>query len=273
VHLCLADVVTHNTAILGVTGSGKSYLAFWLIEGLIAQGIRVLVLDVSRQHYVFLQKHNPFQIKGPENITEWLDGKDPLAIHQFATSSNYPQTTSLVVARALDWLEKKVKLKAGENEPAHLCIVIEEAHSLIPEWNQVAQRGDESYVNYTARTILQGRKYGMGCVVVSQRTANVTKTILNQCNTIIALQSFDQTGLDFLSNYMGESYAHAISTLPTQHAVLVGKASSSTRPILFAITDLASEWTQPPERPTPDVVEQGLAPGGMEAASGATEAC
>lgn len=258
VHLSLPDLVTHNTAIIGVTGSGKSYLAFWMIEGLIRSGIRVLVLDVSRQHYVFLKDHNPYQIKEPDDTATWLNGDDKLAIHQYATSGNYPLTTSRIIANTLEWLEGQVKLKAGENEPAHLCIVIEEAHSLIPEWNQVAQRGDESHVNRTARTILQGRKYGMGCVIISQRTANVTKTILNQCNTIVALQSFDQTGLDFLSNYMGESYAHAISTLPSQHAVLVGKASSSTRPILFQIRDLGSAWgsDHPPE---------GEAGGGTEA--------
>src|SRR5258708_35523253 len=82
----------------------------------------------------------------------------------------------------------------------------------------------------------------MGSLVVTQRTANVTKTILNQCNTIFALQSFDQTGLDFLKNYMGEEYSRTISTLPVRTAVLVGKASSSTRPILFQIEDFTNRW-------------------------------
>jgi hypothetical protein len=31
VHVKIADIITHNTAIIGVTGSGKSYLAFHLI--------------------------------------------------------------------------------------------------------------------------------------------------------------------------------------------------------------------------------------------------
>jgi DNA helicase HerA-like ATPase len=49
----------------------------------------------------------------------------------------------------------------------------------------------------TARAILQGRKYGLGCLLVTQRTANVTKTILNQCNTTFAMRMFDDTGKDF----------------------------------------------------------------------------
>jgi hypothetical protein len=120
--------------------------------------------------------------------------------------------------------------------------VLEEAHSLIPEWNQVAMEGDKQQVNRTARVLLQGRKFGLGALIISQRTANVTKTMLNQCNTVFAMQSFDQTGLDFLRNYMGEEYAQTISTLPTRHCILVGKASSSTRPIMVHVTDLAGHW-------------------------------
>jgi len=98
-------------------------------------------------------------------------------------------------------------------------------------------------VNRAARKVLQGRKYGLGSVIVTQRTANVTKTILNQCNTIVALQSFDQTGLDFLRNYMGETYSQAMSTLPRFHGVLIGRASCSRRPVIFSIKDLKGKWT------------------------------
>ena len=242
VHANLDDIVTHNTALIGVTGSGKSYLGFWLIEGLIKSGIKVLVLDISRQYWIFLKGHKPFPIKTENEIDQWLKTDQLIGIHQYASSTSYPKTTADIVYNVFKHLESTVKLKPGSNEPARICVVFEEAHSLIPEWNQVAQQGDTNQVNRTARTILQGRKYGLGCVVISQRTANVTKTILNQCNTILALQSFDQTGLDFLSNYMGSSYANTISTLPTRHAVLVGKASSSTRPILFSIQDLSGYW-------------------------------
>jgi hypothetical protein len=242
VHLDLNDLVTHNTAILGVTGSGKSYLAFWIIHGLVRHGIKILILDISRQHWEFMKDLAPTQIKTVDEVEAWFKSSSYVGVHQFAPSTNYPQTTAEIVQRLFQQLEKLVKLIPGENEPARVCVVLEEAHSLIPEWNQVAQKGDEAYVNRTARTLLQGRKYGLGCLVISQRTANVTKTILNQCNTILGLQSFDQTGLDFLSNYMGAAYANVISTLPPRHAVLVGKASSSTRPILFRIANLEQEW-------------------------------
>jgi uncharacterized protein len=66
---------------------------------------------------------------------------------------------------------------------ARACLVYEEAHSLVPEWNSVVNEGDKNATSGTARAILQGRKYGLGCLLVTQRTANVTKTILNLAET------------------------------------------------------------------------------------------
>jgi hypothetical protein len=248
VHVDIGEAVTHNTALIGVTGSGKSYLAFHLVEAMVKCGLKVLILDISRQHDLHLSEHNPVALKAVDDVKSWLESESPIGIHQFGVDAGgYPKITAEFVTAAFNEVSK-TKLERGKNIPAKLCVVFEEAHSLIPEWNQVGQKGDENQVNRTARVILQGRKYGMGSLIISQRTANVTKTILNQCNTIFAMQSFDQTGLDFLRNYMGEEYSQAISTLPVQHAILVGKSSSSARPIILKVTDLEEHWKESPPR-------------------------
>ena len=245
VHINVQDTVTHNTAVIGVTGSGKSYLSFHIIEELAKNNIKILILDLSRQHWIYLEKNNKVTaIPTVNDIQKWYDDDEDLSIgiYQYANEQNsYPKATADFVKKVFD-IVSTVKLKAGENEPARICIVFEEAHSLVPEWNQVSQSSDTQQVNKTARFLLQGRKYGMGCILITQRTANVTKTILNQCNSMFALQSFDQTGLDFLSNYMGSEYSRTITTLPKQHAILVGKSSSSAHPILFKIMDLHERY-------------------------------
>jgi hypothetical protein len=244
VHVRIGEIVTHNTAVIGITGSGKSYLAFHMIESMAEAGIQVLILDMSRQHDVFLSHLKPRPLHQPSEVADWIASGEPIGIHQFALDKgSLPKTTSAFVESAFVELAK-ARLVRGKNHPPRLCIVFEEAHSLIPEWNQVADKEDVGHVNKTARLVLQGRKFGMGCLVISQRTANVTKTILNQCSTIFALQSYDQTGLDFLRNYMGEEYSQAISTLARYNAVLVGKASSSHRPLIFQIPDWSSRWTE-----------------------------
>ncbi|MBV6493790.1 MAG: hypothetical protein LDLANPLL_01813 [Turneriella sp.] len=249
IHVNIDDIVTHNSAIIGVTGSGKSYLAFHLIESLIEKKIKVLILDISRQHFVFLSELNPTPLKASKDVATWLDGDSMLGIHQFGQAVSYPKVTAEFAEAVFNHISGKTKLKPGINEPARICMIFEEAHSLIPEWNQVAMPSDKDHVNKTASVILQGRKYGLGSIVITQRTANVTKTILNQCNTMFALRSYDQTGLDFLRNYMGEEYSQTISTLPTHHSILVGKASSSSRPVMFKVLDLKNRYkeTEPEE--------------------------
>jgi len=242
IHVKLDDIVTHNTAILGVTGSGKSYLSFRIIEALVEQKVKVMILDPSRQHFSYLEDYKPYKLKSINDLKKWYENDDSfIGIHQFGTDASMPEIAANFVEEAFGIILSKTKLIPGKNEEAKLCIVFEEAHSIIPEWNQVAMRSDSDCVNRTARIILQGRKYGLGSIIITQRTANVVKTILNQCNTIIALQSFDQTGLDFLKNYMGDEYSNSISTLPLRHAILVGKASSSSRPVIFRIENLNYE--------------------------------
>ena len=122
-------------------------------------------------------------------------------------------------------------------DTARLCIVYEEAHSLVPEWNSVASDGDRTATAVSARAVLQGRKYGLGCVLITQRTANVTKTILNQCNTIFAMRTFDDTGKEFLANYIGSDYASVLPTLESRQAVVFGKAASCESPVLVRLND------------------------------------
>ncbi len=252
VHVDISDAITHNTALIGVTGSGKSYLAFHLIEAYLAAGIKVLILDITRQHWHYLQRHNPTALTSPEGVAEWLAGASNLAIYQFANATaGFPKATAEFAEKCFETLQNSTRLRAGVDIPARLCIVFEEAHSLIPEWNQVAQSSDTQQVNRTARVILQGRKFGLGTMLITQRTANVTKTILNQCNTVFALRSFDQTGLDFLRNYMGEEYSQAISTLPHLTAILVGKASSSSSPIIFNVSNFQDRWQDPQQLAVP----------------------
>ena len=74
-------------------------------------------------------------------------------------------------------------------------------------------------------------------MLITQRTANVTKTILNQCNTIFAMRTFDDTGKEFLSNYIGGDYANVLPSLIARHAVVFGKASTCENPVLIRLND------------------------------------
>ena len=125
----------------------------------------------------------------------------------FQNSAAMASLTPCEITAIISESTLEVAQEMGMTDTARICLVYEEAHSLVPEWNSVAADGDKTATAATARAILQGRKYGLGCLLITQRTANVTKTILNQCNTVFAMRIFDDTGKDFLANYIGGDYA------------------------------------------------------------------
>lgn len=91
-----------------------------------------------------------------------------------------PDVQGVVVARLTQELFEK--RKAGK-VPAFL-MVVEEAHNYCPE------RGFGTAVSSPMlRTVAsEGRKFGMGLCVVSQRPAKVDKNVVSQCNTNIILK-------------------------------------------------------------------------------------
>jgi uncharacterized protein DUF87 len=279
-------LVTHNAAILGILGVGKSFLALELVERMIHAGISVLCLDLTNQYAKelgtfldapaeladidelgkvgpagktnvkknmeeggslrefsakmkgqlaqFLKPNNnrKLRILNPAQFEVWRQDSKPFQDQASMASLTPTEVTRVITEATLDVLQAQ-----GMTDRARCCIVYEEAHSLIPEWNAVASDGDRTATNGTAKAILQGRKFGLGCLVITQRTANVTKSILNQCNTVFGLRVFDATGMEFLKNYFGEDYAGVLSTLEDRHAIVFGRASSCRDPVLTRLND------------------------------------
>ena len=121
-----------------------------------------------------------------------------------------------------------------------VCIVIEEAHTIVPEWNFVADndKAISSLLNSISQIALQGRKYGVGLMVIAQRTANVSKTILTQCNTVIAFQQFDKTSADFLESFVGGDAGKILPTLKPRTAIATGKGLRSSTPVIFEVPSI-----------------------------------
>jgi len=86
-----------------------------------------------------------------------------------------------------------------------------------------------------AQIALQGRKYDVGLLVIAQRTATVSKTVLTQCNTMVAFSTYDQTGIEFMSNFYGSDYARLAPNLGFLQAVAFGKGIRSERPLIVEI--------------------------------------
>lgn len=281
------SLVTHNTAILGILGIGKSRLTFELIQKVIYDtDTKIICIDITNQYlkeivsYIDKSlvindlsiltkkalKHkssnsgasnqpnqwgneNFYQKKVKKRLQAFDRSKGKVLIlnpdwhkvNKARSTFNIVYADDLTIAEKTRIIAEQVFMYAmsqGETDKARFLLVFEEAHSLIPEWNSTANPGDQSASNGTAKVILQGRKYGLGSFVVTQRTANISKSILNQCNTIFALRVFDDTGKQFLENYIGSDYANVLPTLEERHCIAVGKAMRLKQPIILKLNDM-----------------------------------
>ena len=114
---------------------------------------------------------------------------------------------------------------------------VEEAHTVMPEPSTMGLGDFDSkgLVGKISQIALQGRKYNMGLLVIAQRTATVSKTVLTQCNTMISFACYDDTSLGFLKNMFSEAHIDLIPNLPNLNAVMFGKSVRSERPVVVEI--------------------------------------
>lgn len=254
----ISDLVTHNAAILGVLGIGKTSLAVQLIRRMIVAGVKVVVLDVTRRYAVEFRDiysgeweaivskkvadlvANDAASAPTKLVTAFLAGRSRLLI---ANPADFLSSTRATLAQVTkDFAEALLLLAQEEHaqadpDQAKYCLVLEEAHSLVPETGSVIDRSEINFVNGTARAVLQGRKYGLGSLLVTQRSANVAKSILNQCNTMFGMRMYDDTGINFLSNYIGSGYAGLLPTLAPQRVIAFGRGVRCAAPVVLDIYD------------------------------------
>lgn len=234
--LDLGEAVSHHIALLGVTGSGKSHLANKMIQEIL-QDTKVVCIDFTGEW----KKRFPaakFTMIGKDSVEAHLGGTDQkLGIFELSTLSNISGTlneTQGLIEKVFHFA--KQKYDAGT--PVKIALVLEEAHTITPETGFLANNSfeDKALVNKMSQIALQGRKYGVGLMIIGQRTANVSKTVLTQCNTVVCFQAFDETSFSFLGNYVGKDMVQALPNLPQFHAVVAGKAAKSNMPMIVDLT-------------------------------------
>ena len=135
-----------------------------------------------------------------------------------------------------------------------IAIFCDEAHLYIPSNSESSM--DTQSVGSFERIAKEGRKYGVGLVVISQRPSEVNRTVLSQCNNFIAMRltnADDQTVIKrLLPDNLGD-YSEMLPVLDVGEAIVVGDASILPSRIkvdapnlkpLSATVDFWDEWSK-----------------------------
>jgi len=155
-------------------------------------------------------------------LESWLGHNNPITILDL---SGVPDevlvrligTILRVVYDALFWSRKGVE--GGVNRP--VFIVMEEAHRYL------SPASDSGGRKIAQRIVKEGRKYGIGAFVVSQRPSEIDDTILSQCGTFFALRLSNQTDRSSVKSTLSDNLIGLVDMLPilrTGEAIVTGEA-------------------------------------------------
>jgi DNA helicase HerA-like ATPase len=174
----------------------------------------------------------------PGVLSQFLGGAEPLRIVDLSGVPNeVAGTASAAIARTLFLL--KVWQTPREREERPVLLVCEEAHRYVPNVGEAQYEAAQHAIRRVAK---EGRKYGLGLLLVSQRPSEVEATVLSQCNSWIVLRITNESDRDHVRSILPDSMSgltKMLSGLRRQEAIFVGQAA--LLPSRIMIRSLAPE--------------------------------
>lgn len=108
-----------------------------------------------------------------------------------------------------------------------LALFCDEAHVYIPERSE-GESANEVAVKIFEKIAKEGRKYGVGLVVISQRPSEVNHTVLSQCNNLVSMRLTNSEDQSVVRRLLPDSlggFSDILPILDTGEALVVGDAS------------------------------------------------
>jgi hypothetical protein len=142
-----------------------------------------------------------------------------------------------MLARLL--FQYKVYQTTDERKRDPVALVCEEAHRYVPDRGEAEYAAAQTAVRRIAR---EGRKYGIGLMLVSQRPADIESTVISQCGTWLVLRLTNAADQQHVARFLPDGLTGMTKALPNlaqQEAIFVGEGSSM--PARIRIRDLTDE--------------------------------
>lgn len=207
----------------GARGSPPNKGQYYDAYGTIPSRLRLGLLD-PQLRFLHRKPASPTGLDPMvEDVQEWLGGTHPISVLDF---SGVPTEAADLAIGAVMKLIFELATRSdiggpgiGRSQP--VLLIVEEAHRFIGEQSDVSTR---EAVNRIAR---EGRKYGMGLMLVSQRPSELPDTALSQCGTLIALRLSNSTDQGRVRTALPDETGGLAASLPalrTGEAIVSGEA-------------------------------------------------
>lgn len=113
----------------------------------------------------------------------------------------------------------------GKRHP--IALFCDEAHLYIPERAQ-GDASDGISISIFERIAKEGRKYGVGLVIISQRPSEVNRTVLSQCNNLVSMRLTNAEDQGVVRRLLPDNlggFSELLPILDIGEALVVGDAS------------------------------------------------
>lgn len=152
------------------------------------------------------------------------NGKDIRIIDISGLPNEVAGPLTALISRLL--FQYKLWQTRDEREKDPVLFICEEAHRYVPNHGEAQYKEAQDAIRRIAK---EGRKYGLGLGLISQRPSDVESTVLSQCNSWIVLRLSNSSDQEHVSRFLPDSLSgltKMLSTLTRREAIFVGEAAA-----------------------------------------------
>ena len=191
-------------------------------------------------------------------LSEWMDryigrndNESLVIIDLSLLPSDVMSIITAVVARMI--FEAQQRYLKLNKQCLPTVLVLEEAHYFVKRYNDNAEDTDPAIqcCKMFEKIAREGRKFGLGLVLSSQRASELSPTVLSQCNSFLLHRISNDQDQKLIHRLLPDNMRgilHEMPSFPSQHAVLLGWATEL--PTMVKMRTLREE--QCPQSSDPD---------------------
>ena len=155
-----------------------------------------------------------------------------------------------VLARMI--FESVQRYRRENDQELPTTLVLEEAHTFVHRdlAGDVTPPAGRACIRVFERIAREGRKFGLGLVLASQRPSEISPTVLSQCNTFLLHRLVNERDQDLVKRLVPDglgSLLRELPSLPTRRAILLGWAAPA--PTLVEVQEIPDDFR--PHSPDP----------------------
>lgn len=205
------ETVTQAIGILAKRRAGKSYAARRLAEQLFKAGQQIVIVDPKGDWWGIRSAANgkdpglPIVILGGEKGDVPLEVSAGEVVAKLVVEERVSVLLDLSLLRKhevatfmADFLESLYRLKAREQYRTPLMLIVDEADAIAPQSpkNHGTRGGNVERMLGAAEDIVRrGGQRGIGCTLISQRSAVLNKNVLTQIQMLVVLRTISPQDL------------------------------------------------------------------------------